>query len=413
MNYSYHETYDDTNVERDYRAKLLNEKQSDYLNGSPSDTAYELHDFWKNISPEDKEVSGTDELYRLHEFDKRKAMNAANRLGKAYGVNFSVGVPPCPKNTGTFGISIGCSGSDDEPSINVTDLSLDEFKNLYRDLGFLKLSLTMHYRTNDGEYVHISDSQLGSLRNSHFPELGIEKREDIENELMKAGLSTSQNADFLNLETDRLKRDQIGGISRKESVLEHLVDDVVLSKEDAAVLRALLANHSSDDFLTKFIHELVEEKDGTFLCLNSDAISSAINAWEDLPRDLRSEETLHTISRESSEAIFTYMTHRLMDGRGYTPFAKAFRSAYRGELPDDPDDYYLYNSAFTDIVEEKTCRLLLESGRRKAQVLRDLLMESPFVVSRYGFGACAKDYARDFVNALADKIAIESNGTNK
>lgn len=413
MNYSYHETYDDTNVERDYRAKLLKEKQSDFLNGSPSDTAYELHDFWKNISPADMEVPGTDEIYRLHECDKRKAMDAVKRLGKAYGVDFFVGMPSCPEKAGGFGISIECSPTEAANSICATNLSLDEFKKLYRDLGFLKLNLTMHYRTNDGEYVHISNSQLGSLRNSHFTELGLESREDIEKELMKAGLSTSQNADFLNLETDRLKRDQIGGISRKESVLEHLVDDMVLSKEDTAALRALLANHSSDDFLTKFINELVEEKDGTFICLNSDAISSAINAWEDLPRDLRSEETLHTISRESSEAIFTYMTHRLMDGRGYTPFAKAFRSAYRGELPDDPDDYYIYNSAFTDIVEEKTCRILLESGRRKAQVLSDLLMESPFVVSRYGFGACAKDYARDFVNALADKIAIESNGTNK
>ena len=409
MKSSYHETYDDNNVERDYRAMLLKERQSDCLNGTPSDTAYELHDFWKNISPTDKEASETDEVYRLHECDKRKAMNAANRLGKAHGIKFSVGVPPCPEKAGTFGVSIGCSESDADPAIYATDLSLDEFRDLFRDLGFLKLNLTMHYRTDKGEHIRISDNQLGSLRNSHFPQLGLEKREDIESELVKAGLSTSQNADFLNLETDRLKCDQVGGISRKETLLERLADDAILSEEDAKVLRNLLANHSSDDFLTKFVHELVEETNGTFVCINSDVVSSAINAWEDMPRDLRAEETLLTISKESSEAIFSYMTHRLMDGRGYTPFAKAFRSAYRSELPEDPDDYYVYNSAFTDIVEEKTCRILLESGRRKAQVVGDLLMESPLVVSRYGFGACAKEHVRDYVNDLADKISQKSN----
>lgn len=401
----YHETYDDNNIERDYRTMLLNERQNDCLSGSPSDTAFELHDFWKNITPADKETFEPDEIYRLHEYDKGKAVNAAHRLGKAHGVKFSEEVSPCPEKAGYFGISIDYSMSGVSHSICATNLSLDKFKTLFRDFEFLKLSPTMHYRKNDGELVQISDIRLGCLRNSHFLRLGIESPEDLERELMEVGLSNNQNAAFLNLETDRLKADQIGGISRKESILEHLVDDMMLSAEDTKALRALLAEHSSSDYLTKFFEELVEERDGAFLCINSDVISSAINTWEDLPRELRNEETLLTVSRESSEAIFSYMTHRLMDGRGYTPFAKAFRTAYRGELPEDPDDYYIYNPAFTDIVEEKTCRILLESGRKKAQIVKDLLMESPFIVSRYGFGACAKNYVRDFVNELSEKIS--------
>lgn len=195
--------------DRKYKLYL---RQLDFLSGVPSDTAKNLLSKWNEFTPKQEDFINSNNSYSdkcayldaCEKFAKNKLFDCIDALNNKYHINISKEQSCYSKQVGKLGISIeyidNHSMSGNVQYLNVSELDLTTFKNVYRDLKYLGFNITMHLTYAEDCIKHVTGCSLGELRKNYLKE--IERRNKLLSELKRARLDEKSNADYLSLKSD-------------------------------------------------------------------------------------------------------------------------------------------------------------------------------------------------------------------
>lgn len=163
-----YEDYEPTEEEIAESEKQLAEFNAEIerLNGEPSEFVKALVAEWAELEPEYKDWN-TDGFYKVREWSKARTLDIVAKVAEHYGVNVDeewetfYRVPD-----EMFAISVEHNEYGLIKTKNIGNLNLEQFKNVFRDLHYARLSPTM---SHNGKYI--SNCSLGYLLRCYIREV--------------------------------------------------------------------------------------------------------------------------------------------------------------------------------------------------------------------------------------------------
>lgn len=138
------------------------------LNGEPSEFVKALVEEWTELEPEYKDWN-TDGFYKVRDWSKARTLDIVAKVAEHYGVNAEgnhddfYNIP-----NDVYAISVEYHDHCYIKHLIIGNLNLEQFKNVFRDLHYARLSPTM---SHNGKYI--SNCSLGYLLRCYIREVVI------------------------------------------------------------------------------------------------------------------------------------------------------------------------------------------------------------------------------------------------
>lgn len=157
------------------------------LDGKPSELAVSLKEEWDAKKPAETKDWNMSEVRKWQAYSKERLFAVTKALCTHYGIVHNEEMSLYKTREGSFAIGLEYADSPYIKSWDVSGLSYEAFKNIFRDFHYLGLSPIMNYCDGSGKNHIISNSSLGRLRIHDLIWYGFETEESLENEYRKAG----------------------------------------------------------------------------------------------------------------------------------------------------------------------------------------------------------------------------------
>ncbi len=162
------------------------------LSGTPSDFAKDLVAEWAKLEPKESDFSCRNEYIRhLHDHAAKREEYIAKKICEYHHVNCDTAWATFYRpGLNQFAISVQYDSPANVVTLSIGPMSYEQFKPVFCDLHFARLSPTMCYENKEEYPFFVSNSSLGSIRMSYLS--SVESKEELNEELKLLGFDEEE-----------------------------------------------------------------------------------------------------------------------------------------------------------------------------------------------------------------------------
>ena len=174
-------------LEQEVKDRVYGEKVR-LLTGTPSDFAVKLDEEWKAKEPKRSDYADRNScVYAGYGFCHDRTLAIMDAISSYYGEELTDKNEFYKTAPGTFAISVEYTEYGMIKNKDITNLTYDKFKEIYRDINYLFSYPSINYCNENGKNLILSGASLGSLRISDLKWAGVETEESLAKELGTLG----------------------------------------------------------------------------------------------------------------------------------------------------------------------------------------------------------------------------------